>query len=103
MESFIGLSIPVSHYFIIYQIAVFYGVLLLEPKHSFTHCFYPGVDCPTFRTTSEDLKELAQKHLYQLRIFNLKTKSLAPVKEETGLNGYANIILIPEERLAEFS
>ena len=58
---------------------------------------------PTFGATSEDLKNLAQKCSYQLRIFNLKTKSLVPVKADTGLSGYANIILIPEERLAEFS
>jgi FkbM family methyltransferase len=57
---------------------------------------------PKFGATSEDLKKLAEKHSYQLRIFNLKTKNLVPVKEETWLSGYANIILIPEERLAEF-
>ncbi|MEH1789726.1 MAG: FkbM family methyltransferase [Nostoc sp.] len=58
---------------------------------------------PSFGATPEDLKKLAQKHSYQLRVFNLKPKNLVSVTEETWLSGYANLILIPEERLAEFS
>ena len=57
---------------------------------------------PKFGATPEDLKNLAQVHSYQLRIFNLKSKNLIPITESTWLSGYANIILVPEERIGEF-
>jgi len=57
---------------------------------------------PKFGATPENLKDLAQVHSYQIRIFDLKNKNLIPITESTWLSGYANIILVPEERIAEF-
>lgn len=57
---------------------------------------------PKFGSTPEDLKILAQLHSYQLRTFDLNNKHLIPVTESTWLSGYANIILVPEERIADF-
>ena len=58
---------------------------------------------PNFGATSDDLKNLAQSYSYQLRIFDINNRNLTLIPQETWQSGYANVILIPEERLIEFS
>lgn len=58
---------------------------------------------PKFGATPEDLRDLAKTHSYSLFLFDESKNVPVPVNESTWLSGYTNIVLIPEERLAEVS
>jgi FkbM family methyltransferase len=58
---------------------------------------------PSFGANPDDLKNLAKKYSYALKMFNLKTNSFVFLTEDIWLSAYANLVLIPEERLSEFS
>ncbi|MDZ8052242.1 MAG: FkbM family methyltransferase [Aulosira sp. ZfuVER01] len=57
---------------------------------------------PSFGATPKDLKNLAKKYSYLLKMFDMSTKRFVSVTEDIWLSPYANIIMLPEERLAEF-
>lgn len=56
---------------------------------------------PSFGATPKDLKELAHKHHYVLRLFNLQKQKLVPATEEVWQSKYTNLVLVPEERVEE--
>lgn len=53
----------------------------------------------SFGATPESLKNLVESHHYCLRQFNLQTKCLVPIAEPVWQSPYANLILVPKERV----
>jgi FkbM family methyltransferase len=52
-----------------------------------------------FEATPKDLKELLQQYSYQIRLFDWQRKSLIPITEEVWSSPYANLVLVPMEKL----
>lgn len=51
---------------------------------------------PSFGVTADDLKNLAARYRYGLRLFDPVSKRLAAVGDEIWQSGYVNIVLVPE-------
>lgn len=51
-----------------------------------------------FEVSHGDLKELAQRFKYRLRLFDPQTRQLVSISDDVWHNLYVNVVMIPEER-----
>lgn len=54
----------------------------------------------SFGVTHRELKELAGKYKYSLRLFDDRTRKLVLIDDEIWQRSFANVVMIPEERSA---
>lgn len=74
---------------------------LMEKHRPLIICEYGTNTWPSFGASSEQLLTLLKSRRYAVGVFDAAAKRVVPPEADLWESGYANLILVPEERLGE--